>query len=63
MLALMFDAYNDDKKRGNIVLGLHPKLAPVKVGIFPLAGNKPEIVALAKKVYDDLKNECTKEDY
>ncbi len=59
MLALMFDAYNDDKKRGNIVLGLHPKLAPVKVGIFPLVGNKPEIVALTKKIYDDLKNDFT----
>ena len=35
-LVFMFDAYEDDKKRGNVVLKLTPKLAPVKVGVFPL---------------------------
>tara|TARA_Y100000310_G_C20695415_1_gene825345 strand:- start:5235 stop:5630 length:396 start_codon:yes stop_codon:yes gene_type:complete len=53
----MFDAYNNDKKRGNVVLKLHPKLAPVKVGIFPLVKNKPDIVKKAKDIYDDLKGE------
>ncbi len=54
-LAFMFDAYNDDKKRGNIVLKLHPKLAPVKVGIFPLvkklSGKAREIYNMLKKDY------------
>ena len=35
-LVFMFDAYNDDKERGNVVLKLHPKLAPYKVAVFPL---------------------------
>jgi glycyl-tRNA synthetase len=51
-LVFMFDAYNDDKKRGNKVLKLHPKLAPVKVGIFPLVN---KIENDARQVYDDLK--------
>jgi len=40
-LVFMFEAYNYDKKRENIVLRLHPKLAPIKLGIFPLV-NKLE---------------------
>ena len=35
-LAFLFDAYVDDKKRGNIVLKLHPGLAPIQVGVFSL---------------------------
>jgi glycyl-tRNA synthetase len=53
-LVFMFDAYNDDKKRGNIVLKLHPKLAPVKVAIFPLVN---KLDKEARKVYDILKKE------
>jgi glycyl-tRNA synthetase len=51
-LVFLFDAYNDDKKRGNKVLKLHPKLAPIKLGVFPLV-NKLE--KNARKVYDELK--------
>ncbi|MBD3313972.1 glycine--tRNA ligase [Candidatus Woesearchaeota archaeon] len=57
MLAFMFDAYEDDKKRGNIVLKLSPKLAPVKLGIFPLVGNKEEVTKLAMKIYNGLKDD------
>ena len=53
-LVFMFDAYNDDKKRGNIVLKLNPKLAPIKAGIFPLIG-KPELEKLAKEIHANLK--------
>ncbi|MBW2976024.1 glycine--tRNA ligase [Candidatus Woesearchaeota archaeon] len=56
-LVFMFDAYNNDKKRGNVVLKLHPKLAPVKAAVFPLLSNKPEIVKKAREVYDSLKKE------
>jgi glycyl-tRNA synthetase len=50
-LVFMFDAYQDDKERGNIVLHLNPKLAPVKLGIFPLSNKlKPD----AEKVYKQL---------
>jgi len=48
-------AYNYDKSRENIVLKLNPKLAPIKLGVFPLVSNKKEIVDLAKKVHNDLK--------
>ncbi len=53
-LVFMFDAYNDDKKRGNIVLKLDPKLAPVKAGIFPLI-SKPELIKIARGIYNELK--------
>ncbi|MEK6875887.1 MAG: glycine--tRNA ligase [Nanoarchaeota archaeon] len=53
-LVFMFDAYEYDQKRGNVVLSLHPKLAPIKVGIFPLV-NKLE--KEAKEVYDSIKTE------
>jgi glycyl-tRNA synthetase len=55
-LVFMFDAYDDDKKRGNIVLHLHPKLAPVKVGVFPLHNKLNDE---AKKVHDELKMHMT----
>jgi len=53
-LVFMFDAYNDDKKRGNVVLKLHPSLAPVKVGIFPLVNKLNDE---ARKVYELLRKE------
>jgi glycyl-tRNA synthetase len=56
LLAFLVDAYNDsDKER--FVLSLHPKLAPYKVAVFPLLANKPELVEMARKIYDDLKND------
>tara|TARA_Y100000310_G_scaffold281722_1_gene302371 strand:+ start:7239 stop:8762 length:1524 start_codon:yes stop_codon:yes gene_type:complete len=55
-LVFMFDAYNFDKKRGNVVLKLNPKLAPVKVAVFPLV-NKLDKQALG--VYDLLKNDLS----
>ena len=56
-LAFMFDAYNDDKERGNIVLKLNPKLAPVKLGIFQLVSNKAEITSKAREVFELLKKD------
>jgi glycyl-tRNA synthetase len=51
-LVFLFDAYEDDKKRGNVVLRLSPKIAPIKVGIFPLVNKLKEE---AKELYDELK--------
>ncbi|MFH1414191.1 MAG: glycine--tRNA ligase [Candidatus Omnitrophota bacterium] len=55
----------DDKQRGDIsngvkndlrvVLKLDKDLAPVKVAVFPLLRNRPEIVELAKKIASGLK--------
>ena len=53
-LVFLFDAYHDDKKRGNIVLKLHPKLAPIKVGVFPLVNKLND---QAKEVYALLKED------
>lgn len=55
-LTFMFEAYNDDKERGNVVLKLHPRLAPIKVGVFPLL-NKPELEDAAKAIHERLKLE------
>ena len=32
------------------VLHFHPRIAPVKVGVFPLLKNKPELVAKAREI-------------
>ncbi|MBI2143677.1 glycine--tRNA ligase [Candidatus Woesearchaeota archaeon] len=56
-LVFLFDAYEYDSKRENIVLHLNPKLAPIKAAVFPLLSNKEELVADAKKVYDELRKE------
>lgn len=56
-LIFMFEAYEYDKKRENIILKLHPKLAPVKVGVFPLVKNKNELVKKAREIYNSLKEE------
>jgi len=54
-LVFMFDAYTFDKKRDNVVLKLHPKLSPVKIGVFPLVSNKPQLTKKAKEVYNNIK--------
>jgi glycyl-tRNA synthetase len=38
-----------------VVLRLSPRLAPVKVAVFPLLKNKPELVARAREIYGRLK--------
>ena len=40
-------------------LKLHPKIAPVKVAVFPLVGNKENITAKAKEVFNDLRKHFT----
>ncbi len=54
-LALLFDAYDDDTKRGNIVLKLDKKLAPFYCAVFPLVKNKEQVAEKAKEVYQLLK--------
>ena len=57
-LIFLFDSYQDDKKRGNIVLKLDPKIAPIKVAILPLVN---KLNASAQKVFELLKQDfiCT----
>ncbi len=52
-LAILCDSYREEKER--VVLKLKPHLAPYKAAIFPLLANKPELLKLARKIYDDLR--------
>ena len=62
LLALICEAYDeetvtDDKGKAETrtVMRFHPRMAPVKVGVFPLLKNKPELVAKAREVHALLK--------
>lgn len=59
VIAKAFDEFEktDDKgkKETITVLRFHPRVAPIKAGVFPLLKNKPELVAKAREVYGLLK--------
>ncbi|MFH1408771.1 MAG: glycine--tRNA ligase [Nanoarchaeota archaeon] len=59
LLAFLFDAFEDDKKRGNIVLHLHPRIAPTQIAVFPLVSNKPELFKLAASIHKELQDHYT----
>lgn len=54
-LAFLTDAYSEGGER--VVLKLHPCLAPYKAAVFPLLANKPALVKLARKIYEELRKE------
>jgi glycyl-tRNA synthetase len=58
-LAVLAEFYAEDDLGGETrtVLRLPKHLAPVKVAVFPLLKNKPELVAKAEEVYRALKKE------
>jgi glycyl-tRNA synthetase len=53
LLVFMYEAYSVGEK-GNVVLKLSPKLAPVKAAIFPLM-KKGKQADVAMKIYEDLR--------
>ena len=57
MLAVLNDAYTEDEMGGEkrIYLKLKPEIAPIRIAVFPLLKNKPELVAKAREVYALLK--------
>lgn len=59
VLALLLEAYTEEKVKDGqrLVLKFNPRVAPVKVAVFPLARNKSELVDLARKVFDQLKGQ------
>lgn len=59
MLAVLVSAYKEEEIKGETraVLKLDKKLSPIKIAVFPLLRNKPELVKKAKEVYDSLKSE------
>jgi glycyl-tRNA synthetase len=54
-------ATSDKKASGGkrVVLALPPRLASYKVAVFPLLKNKPELVAKAREIYDELRKTFT----
>ncbi|MCX7590577.1 MAG: glycine--tRNA ligase, partial [Kiritimatiellae bacterium] len=38
-----------------VVLRFHPRMAPIKVAVFPLVKNQPEIVELSRSIYLDVR--------
>ena len=56
VLALMCDAYREEEIEGRqrVVLGLHPKVAPVKVAVLPLV-NRDGMPELARRLYEELR--------
>jgi glycyl-tRNA synthetase len=56
VLAVLADAYREEETEGEtrVVLGLHPRLAPIKAAIFPLV-KKDGMPELAEKIGKDLR--------
>ncbi len=61
-LAIITKAFHDEetvdekgKKETITKLKFHPRVAPIKVGVYPLLKNKPDLVAKAKAVRDLLR--------
>lgn len=59
LLAVLISAYKEDDlgKEKRPFLAFKPSVAPIKVAVFPLLKNKPELVEKAKGVYTALKAE------
>jgi glycyl-tRNA synthetase len=59
ILAILSDAYTEDELGGEkrVYLKLSPKIAPVKVAVFPLLKNKPALVEKAREVYTMLRKQ------
>jgi glycyl-tRNA synthetase len=66
VLALICHAYSEDeapdekgKLESRVVMRFHPRVAPVKVAVFPLLKNRPELVQKAREVRDRLRPHMT----
>jgi glycyl-tRNA synthetase len=66
ILALICNAYSEatstdekGKSETRVVMKFHPRIAPIKAGVFPLLKNKPELVKKAREVRDLLRPHMT----
>jgi len=59
LLAVLDSAYTEDDLGGEkrTFLKFNPSIAPIKVAIFPLLKNKPELVKKAREVYEMIKKD------
>jgi glycyl-tRNA synthetase len=58
--AVLASAYREDTTQPDdvrVYLAFKPSLAPVKVAVFPLLKNKPELITKAREVFAVLKKE------
>jgi glycyl-tRNA synthetase len=55
-LVVLADAYREEEVEGEqrVVLGLHPRLAPIKVAIFPLV-RKDGLPEIAEKIHEEFR--------
>jgi glycyl-tRNA synthetase len=55
-LAVLSDAYTEEEVRGKtrVLLKLDKRIAPYKIGFFPLLKNKPELVEITKKAFNKM---------
>ena len=61
IMAVISNAYTEDEVNDEkrIYLKFPAEMAPVKVAVFPLLKNKPELVKKAREVYEKLKSEIS----
>ena len=66
VLALLSEAYDEEEvidekgnKESRVVLRFAPRMAPIKVGVFPLLKNKPELVTKAQEIAKLLRTHMT----
>ena len=59
VLAVLVSAYKEDEVGGEVrtFLKLSPEIAPIKVAVFPLLKNKPELVKKAREIYEIIHKE------
>ncbi len=55
-LVFMFDSFFYDKSKENIVLKIHPKLAPVKAAVFPIVKRK-DFEKISEEIVEELRQE------
>ena len=57
VLAVLLSAYREDELGGEkrVYLAFKPQIAPVAAAVFPLVKNKPDLIAKAREIYQNLK--------
>lgn len=59
ILALLVNAYTEDEMNGEVrsYLKFNYQIAPIKLAVFPLLKNKPELVSKAREIYSKIKKD------
>ncbi|HSV94720.1 MAG TPA: glycine--tRNA ligase [Spirochaetia bacterium] len=56
---ILMNAYSEDTEKQRVVMKFPKSLAPYKVAVFPLVGNKEELSNKAKEIYANLKKDMS----